>query len=73
MPLGPGIRPRPIPGLASPWAFIDNAGGSQVLAGVADRVRDFLLTTPVQHGASYEPSQRGSAQGCGGHGQDRRR
>ena len=25
---------------------MDNAGGSQVLAGVADRVRDFLLTTP---------------------------
>ena len=35
---------------------MDNAGGSHVLAGVADRVRDFLLTTPVQHGASYAPS-----------------
>lgn len=36
---------------------MDNAGGSHVLAGVAGRVRDFLLTTPVQHGASYAPSQ----------------
>jgi cysteine desulfurase family protein (TIGR01976 family) len=44
------------PGLASTWAFMDNAGGSHVLAGVADRVRDFLVTTPVQHGASYGPS-----------------
>ncbi len=45
------------PGLAGEWAYMDNAGGSHVLAGVADRVRDFLLTTPVQHGASYAPSQ----------------
>jgi cysteine desulfurase family protein (TIGR01976 family) len=49
------------PGLASPWAFMDNAGGSHVLAGVADRVRDFLLTTPVQHGASYGPSAEAAA------------
>jgi selenocysteine lyase/cysteine desulfurase len=45
------------PGLAGDWAYMDNAGGSHVLAGVADRVREFLLTTPVQHGASYAPSQ----------------
>ncbi len=44
------------PGLRSEWAFFDNAGGSHVLATVADRIRDFLLTTPVQHGASYAPS-----------------
>jgi len=48
---------RHFPGLAGEWAYMDNAGGSQVLAGVADRVREFLLTTPVQHGASYAPSQ----------------
>ena len=52
---------RHFPGLASPWAFMDNAGGSHVLAAVADRVRDFLLTTPVQHGASYAPSQEAAA------------
>ena len=45
------------PGLAGDWAYMDNAGGSHVLAGVADRVRDFLLTSPVQHGASYAPSR----------------
>ncbi|MFL5332897.1 MAG: aminotransferase class V-fold PLP-dependent enzyme [Geminicoccaceae bacterium] len=54
------VRAR-FPGLASPWAFMDNAGGSHVLANVGDRVRDFLLTTPVQHGASYEPSREAAA------------
>jgi cysteine desulfurase family protein (TIGR01976 family) len=49
------------PGLAGDWAYMDNAGGSHVLATVADRVRDFLLTTPVQHGASYAPSREASA------------
>ncbi len=56
MPLDLDFVRGHFPGLASPWAFMDNAGGSHVLAGVADRVRDFLLTTPVQHGASYGPS-----------------
>lgn len=50
------IRAR-FPGLADGWVYMDNAGGSHVLATVADRVRDFLLTTPVQHGASYAPSR----------------
>lgn len=53
------IRSR-FPGLADGWAYMDNAGGSHVLATVADRVRDFLLTTPVQHGASYGPSREAS-------------
>lgn len=30
------------PALASEWVFLDNAGGSQVLASVADRVREYL-------------------------------
>jgi len=38
--------------------FLDNAGGSQVLRRVADRVRDYLLTSSVQLGASYADSQR---------------
>ena len=42
------------------WAYFDNAGGSQVLQSVADRVSDYLLTTSVQTGASYEPSRRAS-------------
>ncbi len=48
------------PGLSSDWILLDNAGGSQVLATVADRVRDYLLTTSVQTGATYEPSRRAS-------------
>ena len=40
------------------FVYLDNAGGSLVLEGVADRVREYLLTTSVQHGASYAKSQR---------------
>ncbi|QTN23289.1 cysteine desulfurase-like protein [Rhizobacter sp. AJA081-3] len=46
------------PALASDTVFLDNAGGSQVLKRVADRVRDYLLTSSVQLGASYAASQR---------------
>ncbi|KQT64458.1 MULTISPECIES: cysteine desulfurase-like protein [unclassified Aureimonas] len=45
------------PGLSSPWAFMDNAGGSQVLRRVADRMHEHLLNAAVQTGASYAPSQ----------------
>jgi cysteine desulfurase family protein (TIGR01976 family) len=45
------------PALAGDTVFLDNAGGSQVLARVADRVRDYLLTSSVQLGASYKASQ----------------
>ncbi|KAB0675678.1 cysteine desulfurase-like protein [Aureimonas leprariae] len=45
------------PALAGEWAYMDNAGGSQVLRRVADRVADYLLTSNVQTGASYAPSQ----------------
>ncbi|WP_163099860.1 aminotransferase class V-fold PLP-dependent enzyme, partial [Acinetobacter baumannii] len=38
--------------------FLDNAGGSQVLGRVADRVRDYLLHDNVQLGASYRASQQ---------------
>ncbi|HOY35044.1 MAG TPA: cysteine desulfurase-like protein [Piscinibacter sp.] len=46
------------PALAGDTVFLDNAGGSQVLRRVADRVRDYLLTSSVQLGASYADSQR---------------
>jgi len=49
------------PALEDGFAYMDNAGGSLVLRNVADRVRDYLLTTSVQTGASYEHSQRASA------------
>ncbi len=46
------------PALSGEWTYLDNAGGSQTLVGVADRVRDYLLSTNVQLGASYEVSHR---------------
>ena len=45
------------PALAGNTVFLDNAGGSQVLRRVADRVRDYLLSSSVQLGASYTDSQ----------------
>jgi cysteine desulfurase family protein (TIGR01976 family) len=44
------------PALNSETVFLDNAGGSQVLKRVADRIHDYLLTTSVQLGASYAHS-----------------
>ncbi|MBL8521079.1 MAG: cysteine desulfurase-like protein [Betaproteobacteria bacterium] len=52
---------RQFPALATDEVFFDNAGGSQVYAGVADRIRDYLLTTPVQLGASYARSEEATA------------
>lgn len=43
------------------WAYFDNAGGSQVLAGVVARVADYMLTSSVQIGASYEISRLATA------------
>ena len=41
------------PMLADGYAYLDNAGGSAVLSRVADRVREYLLNSSVQLGASY--------------------
>ena len=49
------------PALGSGFTYLDNAGGSLVLRGVADRIHDFLLTSSVQHGASYRYSAQASA------------
>lgn len=49
------------PALHNGFAYLDNAGGSQVLRRVADRVRDYLLTSSVQLGASYAHSQDAGA------------
>ncbi|MDY8110156.1 cysteine desulfurase-like protein [Fulvimarina sp. 2208YS6-2-32] len=49
---------RQFPALSGEWVFMDNAGGSQVLSRVATRISDYLLTSNVQTGASYAPSQR---------------
>lgn len=45
------------PALSSGFVYLDNAGGSLVLRRVADRIRDYLLTSSVQLGASYAHSQ----------------
>lgn len=45
------------PSLAGEWIFFDNAGGSQTLKRVVDRISEYLLTSNVQLGASYATSQ----------------
>ena len=45
------------PALSGDWVFFDNAGGSQILQPVVDRINEYLLTSNVQHGASYSISQ----------------
>ncbi|MGB3136905.1 MAG: cysteine desulfurase-like protein, partial [Nodosilinea sp.] len=46
------------PALASDWVFFDNAGGSQILKPVVDRITNFLYESNVQLGASYAISQQ---------------
>ena len=58
MPLDIDHVRRQFPALADGFGYLDNAGGSLVLGRVADRVRDYLLTTSVQTGASYRQSRR---------------
>ncbi|MBE7383372.1 MAG: cysteine desulfurase-like protein [Leptolyngbya sp. SIO1E4] len=49
------------PALAGDWTFFDNAGGSQILQPVVDRITEFLYTSNVQLGASYQVSQTATA------------
>jgi cysteine desulfurase family protein (TIGR01976 family) len=70
MPLSPATPdPTPLnltrvraafPGLQQATVFLDNAGGSQVLGRVAERISACLLQDNVQLGASYAASQRAS-------------
>jgi cysteine desulfurase family protein (TIGR01976 family) len=46
------------PALAGDTVFLENAGGSQVPAVVADRIRDYMLSNYVQIGAGYPLSRR---------------
>ncbi|MFA9566299.1 MAG: cysteine desulfurase-like protein, partial [Acidimicrobiales bacterium] len=41
------------PALAGDTVYLENAGGSQVPAVVADSIRDYMLTSYVQLGAGY--------------------
>ncbi|MEH2363599.1 cysteine desulfurase-like protein [Nostoc sp.] len=45
------------PALAGEWTFFDNAGGSQTLKKVVDRISEYLLSSDVQLGASYAVSE----------------
>jgi len=49
---------RQFPTLAGEWTYFDNAGGSQILQSVVDRIEEYLLGTNVQLGATYEISAR---------------
>jgi cysteine desulfurase family protein (TIGR01976 family) len=60
----PELRARiraAFPALAGNTVFLENAGGSQVPAVVADRVRDYMLSSYVQLGAGYGLSRRATA------------
>ncbi|KAK3996328.1 pyridoxal phosphate-dependent transferase [Cladorrhinum sp. PSN332] len=46
------------PALKGEQVYLDNAGGSQTLGAVADKIRDYLLNTNVQLGASYTTGQK---------------
>ncbi len=50
------VRSR-FPSLDSDWVFFDNGGGSQIAQPVLDRLNEYLLTSNVQHGASYDVSR----------------
>jgi len=49
------------PGLKNGWVYFDNAGGTQILSGVVDRLNEFLFNANVQTGGSYETSQKAAA------------
>jgi len=49
------------PALHQGWTFFDNAGGSQILQSVVERITEFLYDSNVQLGASYAVSQTATA------------
>ncbi|MFQ4137855.1 cysteine desulfurase-like protein [Nodosilinea sp. PGN35] len=57
-PLDLAFVRQQFPSLAGDWIFFDNAGGSQILKPVVDRITAFLYESNVQLGASYALSQR---------------
>ncbi|MEM6807133.1 MAG: cysteine desulfurase-like protein, partial [Bacteroidota bacterium] len=52
----PKVRAH-FPALDKDWTYMDNAGGSQTLKPIVDRITEYLYTSDVQHGGSYEVSQ----------------
>jgi len=47
------------PALASGWGFFDNAGGSQTLGAVGERINEYLYGSMVAQGGPYEHSVLG--------------
>jgi len=47
---------KQFPSLNGKWTFFDNAGGSQVAKQVTDRLLEYIYTSNVQLGGSYETS-----------------
>jgi cysteine desulfurase family protein (TIGR01976 family) len=45
------------PALGGEWIFLDNAGGTQILEQVMRRIEEYLHTSNVQLGASYDVSR----------------
>ncbi|MFH1754959.1 MAG: cysteine desulfurase-like protein [Candidatus Latescibacterota bacterium] len=45
------------PALSGEWVFFDNAGGTQIVKPVVDRIEDYLYSCNVQLGATYEVSR----------------
>lgn len=45
------------PALQNDWVFFDNAGGTQTVQQVGEKIQDYLFNSNVQLGASYEISQ----------------
>ena len=43
------------------YIFMDNAGGSQILQPVMDRINSFMIDLNVQTGASYEFSAKATS------------
>jgi cysteine desulfurase family protein (TIGR01976 family) len=56
-----GFARSHFPALTDDWALFDNAGGSVPLAGVIERVRDYMSHWQVQLGATYHHSATAAA------------
>lgn len=55
------------PGLDTDWLLLDNAGGSQILKPVVDRLNEHFYTSNVQLGGSYPHSQLAEERHAGAH------
>ncbi|KAK4187980.1 pyridoxal phosphate-dependent transferase [Podospora australis] len=49
------------PSLAGNQVFFDNAAGTQILGAAVERIRDYLINTNVQLGASYSTSKKATS------------